>query len=235
MRRFHSRRGLLSWSGSAGACWTISAQERRALQGADRGALGCAGNTPFQDTSCHLQGVTTHTYPLNGRAVVSSAGADASGAMRAVSAGPAVGITTSCLTDSIKEKSMFNFQRKEVLWGGRKLILEAGRIARPGRRRRARHLWRDPWCSAPRLPSDRQAGNRLLPLTVNFQEKTFAAGSFRALLQARRPADRKGVRPRASSIGPIRPLFAQGFATKRQVICTAAEPRSGKTIRLSSP
>ena len=25
---------------------------------------------------------------------------------------------------------MFNVQRKEVLWGGRKLILEAGRIAR---------------------------------------------------------------------------------------------------------
>jgi len=63
---------------------------------------------------------------------------------------------------------MFEIFRKEVMWGGRRLILETGKIARQGRWRRHGDVWRDDGAGAPAvakpvgeagagfLPADRQ-------------------------------------------------------------------------------
>ncbi len=74
---------------------------------------------------------------------------------------------------------MFNYFRKELDWGGRKLVLETGKIARQAdgavlvtlrRHHRALHRRRR---ADPAKP-----GQDFFPLTVNYQEKAFAAGKI---------------------------------------------------------
>ena len=116
---------------------------------------------------------------------------------------------------------MFNFQRKEVLWGGRKLILEAGRIARQADGAvLATYGETVVLCTAV---AQRQAkpGIDFFPLTVNYQEKTFAAGKIPGGFFKRegRPTEKEVLTSRLID-RPIRPLFAQGFRNETQVICT---------------
>jgi polyribonucleotide nucleotidyltransferase len=123
--------------------------------------------------------------------------------------------------DPIKEKSMFNIQRKEILWGGRKLILEAGRVARQADGAVvATYGETVVLCTAV---AQRQAkpGIDFFPLTVNYQEKTFAAGKIPGGFFKRegRPTEKEVLTSRLID-RPIRPLFAQGFRNETQVICT---------------
>jgi polyribonucleotide nucleotidyltransferase len=116
---------------------------------------------------------------------------------------------------------MFNVQRKEVLWGGRKLILEAGRIARQADGAvLATYGETVVLCTAV---AQRQAkpGIDFFPLTVNYQEKTFAAGKIPGGFFKRegRPTEKEVLTSRLID-RPIRPLFAQGFRNETQVICT---------------
>ena len=116
---------------------------------------------------------------------------------------------------------MFNFQRKEVLWGGRKLILEAGRIARQADGAvLATYGETVVLCTAV---AQRQAkpGIDFFPLTVNYQEKTFADGKIPGGFFKRegRPTEKEVLTSRLID-RPIRPLFAQGFRNETQVICT---------------
>ncbi len=66
-----------------------------------------------------------------------------------------------------------------------------------------------------------QAGNRFFPLTVNYQEKTFAAGKIPGGFFKRegRPSEKETLTSRLID-RPIRPLFAKGFRNETQVICT---------------
>ena len=116
---------------------------------------------------------------------------------------------------------MFNVQRKEVLWGGRKLILEAGRVARQADGAvLATYGETVVLCTAV---AQRQAkpGIDFFPLTVNYQEKTFAAGKIPGGFFKRegRPTEKEVLTSRLID-RPIRPLFAQGFRNETQVICT---------------
>ena len=73
---------------------------------------------------------------------------------------------------------MFNYFRKELDWGGRKLILETGKIARQADGAvLARYGDTIVLCTAVGVKSSRP-GQDFFPLTVNYQEKAFAAGRF---------------------------------------------------------
>jgi polyribonucleotide nucleotidyltransferase len=116
---------------------------------------------------------------------------------------------------------MFNVQRKEVLWGGRKLILEAGRIARQADGAvLATYGETVVLCTAVAQRSIKP-GIDFVPLTVNYQEKTFAAGKIPGGFFKRegRPTEKEVLTSRLID-RPIRPLFAQGFRNETQVVCT---------------
>ena len=73
---------------------------------------------------------------------------------------------------------MFNYFRKELDWGGRKLVLETGKIARQADGAvLARYGDTIVLCTAVGVRSAKP-GQDFFPLTVNYQEKAFAAGKI---------------------------------------------------------
>ena len=75
---------------------------------------------------------------------------------------------------------MFNVHRKEIDWGGRKLILETGKVARQADGAvLATYGDTIVLCTAV-AASTPKPGIDFFPLTVNYQEKAFAAGKIPA-------------------------------------------------------
>jgi len=116
---------------------------------------------------------------------------------------------------------MFDIHRKEVMWGGRKLVLESGKVARQADGAVMAHYGETTvLCTAVAQKTPR-AGIDFFPLTVNYQEKTFAAGKIPGGFFKRegRPTEKETLTSRLID-RPIRPLFAPGFRNETQVICT---------------
>src|SRR5499427_7481249 len=116
---------------------------------------------------------------------------------------------------------MFNVYRKELMWGGRRLVLETGRIARQADGAvLASYGETTVLCTAVATKSAKP-GQDFFPLTVNYQEKTFAAGKIPGGFFKRegRPSERETLVSRLID-RPIRPLFATGFVNETQVVCT---------------
>ncbi|MGE0714028.1 MAG: polyribonucleotide nucleotidyltransferase [Alphaproteobacteria bacterium] len=116
---------------------------------------------------------------------------------------------------------MFDIQREEVNWGGRKLVLETGKIARQADGAvMATYGETTVLCTVVGAKSVRP-GIDFFPLTVNYQEKTFAAGKIPGGFFKRegRPTEKETLVSRLID-RPIRPLFAKGFLNEVQVICT---------------
>jgi polyribonucleotide nucleotidyltransferase len=116
---------------------------------------------------------------------------------------------------------MFQINRKEIIWGGRPLVLESGRMARQADGAvLASYGETTVLCTAV---AERQVkpGQDFFPLTVNYQEKTFAAGKIPGGFFKRegRPAEKEVLTSRLID-RPIRPLFPSGFRNETQVICT---------------
>ncbi|MQX38377.1 polyribonucleotide nucleotidyltransferase [Roseospira navarrensis] len=117
--------------------------------------------------------------------------------------------------------SMFNVFRKEIDWGGRKLVLETGRIARQADGAVLASLGETTvLCTAVGEHSPRP-GLDFFPLTVHYQEKTFAAGKIPGGFFKRegRPTEKETLVSRLID-RPIRPLFHKGYKNETQVICT---------------
>ncbi len=116
---------------------------------------------------------------------------------------------------------MFDIFRKEIDWGGRKLVLEVGRMARQADGAvLATYGETAVLCTAVAQKSARP-GIDFFPLTVNYQEKTFAAGKIPGGFFKRegRPSEKEVLTSRLID-RPIRPLFAEGFRNETQIICT---------------
>ena len=116
---------------------------------------------------------------------------------------------------------MFNIVRKEVEWGGRTLSLETGRMARQADGAvLVTYGETTVLCTAVAQKTPR-AGIDFFPLTVNYQEKTFAAGKIPGGFFKRegRPAEKETLTSRLID-RPIRPLFHSSFRNETQVICT---------------
>ncbi|MGE5548312.1 MAG: polyribonucleotide nucleotidyltransferase [Solirubrobacterales bacterium] len=117
--------------------------------------------------------------------------------------------------------SMFNVTRKEIMWGGRKLVLETGKIARQADGAvLATYGDTSVLCTVVALKSAKP-GVDFFPLTVHYQEKAFAAGKIPGGFFKRegRPSEKETLVSRLID-RPIRPLFVDGFRNETQVICT---------------
>src|SRR5277367_3700431 len=116
---------------------------------------------------------------------------------------------------------MFNYFRKELDWGGRKLILETGKMARQADGAvLARYGDTIVLCTAVGVHTTKP-GQDFFPLTVNYQEKAFAAGKIPGGFFKRegRPSEKEVLVSRLID-RPIRPLFPQGFRNEVQVVAT---------------
>jgi polyribonucleotide nucleotidyltransferase len=116
---------------------------------------------------------------------------------------------------------MFQITRKEILWGGKPLVLESGRLARQADGAvLATYGETTVLCTAVATRVVKP-GQDFFPLTVNYQEKTFAAGKIPGGFFKRegRPAEKETLTSRLID-RPIRPLFPDGFKNETQVICT---------------
>ncbi len=116
---------------------------------------------------------------------------------------------------------MFEVFRKELMWGGRRLVLETGKVARQANGAvMATYGETTVLCTAVanKQPKPNQD---FFPLTVNYQEKTFAAGKIPGGFFKRegRPSEKEVLTSRLID-RPIRPLFASGFLNETQVVCT---------------
>src|ERR1700690_279948 len=116
---------------------------------------------------------------------------------------------------------MFDVQREELNWCGRKLTLETGRVAR-----QADGAVPATWGETPVLATvvaakEAKPGQDFFPLTVNYQEKAFAAGRIPGgfLKREGRPSDKETLTSRLID-RPIRPLFPDGFRCDTQVVVT---------------
>ena len=116
---------------------------------------------------------------------------------------------------------MFTTHRKEIMWGGRKLVLETGKVARQADGAvMATYGETTVLCTAVAQREPRE-GIDFFPLTVNYQEKAFAAGKIPGGFFKRegRPAEKETLSSRIIDRS-IRPLFADGFRNETQVITT---------------
>ena len=116
---------------------------------------------------------------------------------------------------------MFEIYRKEINWGGRKLVLETGKIARQADGAVLASLGETTVLCTAVGAKNPKPGLDFFPLTVNYQEKTFAAGKIPGGFFKRegRPTEKETLVSRLID-RPIRPLFVKGFRNETQVICT---------------
>jgi polyribonucleotide nucleotidyltransferase len=116
---------------------------------------------------------------------------------------------------------MFDIQREVIDWGGRKLTLETGRIARQADGAVLATLGETTVIATVVAADSPRPGVDFLPLTVDYQEKTFAAGRIPGGYFKRegRPTERETLISRLID-RPVRPLFVEGFRCETQVIAT---------------
>ena len=116
---------------------------------------------------------------------------------------------------------MFQVYRKEMDWAGRKLMLETGRIARQADGAVLCTLGGTTVLCTVVGARKAKEGQDFFPLTVNYQEKAFAAGKIPGSFFKRegRPSETETLVSRLID-RPIRPLFPEGYLCDTQVIAT---------------
>ena len=137
---------------------------------------------------------------------------------------------------------MFNHHKVEIEWGGRPLILETGKIARQADGAVLATYGETVVLATVVSAKEPKAGFDFFPLTVNYQEKTFAAGKIPGGYFKRegRPTEAETLISRLID-RPIRPLFPEGYRNETQVVVTitcvslrhpsANSGRIGRSIR----
>src|SRR4249919_3576488 len=116
---------------------------------------------------------------------------------------------------------MFDIHRVELDWGGRTLILETGKIARQADGAVFASYGESTVLATVVSAKEPKPGIDFLPLTVNYQEKFYAAGRIPGGYFKRegRPTEKETLVSRLID-RPIRPLFADGWRCDTQVIVT---------------
>lgn len=116
---------------------------------------------------------------------------------------------------------MFNVYRKEIDFVGRTLILETGKIARQADGAVLVSLGGTTVLCTVVGSRTTKPGQDFFPLSVHYQEKTFAAGKIPGGFFKRegRPSEFETLTSRLID-RPIRPLFPDGFLNEVQVIAT---------------
>src|ERR1044072_992395 len=116
---------------------------------------------------------------------------------------------------------MFQVFRKELDWGGRKLILETGRVARQPDGAVMATYGGTTVLATVVFEKKPKPGLDFFPLTVDYQEKAYAAGKIPGGYFKRegRPAEKEVLTSRLID-RPIRPLFPEGYYYETQVIAS---------------
>ncbi len=116
---------------------------------------------------------------------------------------------------------MFDTKTVSIDWAGKKLTLETGRIARQADGAVFATMGEAAVLATCVYARSAKPGQDFFPLTVDYQEKTFAAGRIPGGYFKRegRPTERETLISRLID-RPIRPLFVDGFKNEVQVIVT---------------
>jgi polyribonucleotide nucleotidyltransferase len=114
---------------------------------------------------------------------------------------------------------MFEIHREELDWGGRKLVLETGHMARQADGAVVATYGDTTLLATVVAAKEPKAGIDFLPLSVHFIEKFYAAGRIPGGYFKRegRPTERETLTSRLID-RPIRPLFADGWRCETQVV-----------------
>lgn len=115
----------------------------------------------------------------------------------------------------------FKVCRKEMEWGGRKLVLETGKIARQATGAVIVTYGETQVIATVCAAKEVKADQDFFPLTVNYQEKYYATGKVPGGFMKRegKPSEREVLISRLID-RPIRPLFPDAFKNEVQIICT---------------
>ena len=106
-------------------------------------------------------------------------------------------------------------------WGGRKLVLETGKVARQAEGAVLVTYGETEVLATVCAAKEVKADQDFFPLTVNYQEKYYATGKVPGGFMKRegKPSEREVLISRLID-RPIRPLFPDAFKNEVQVICT---------------
>mgnify|MGYP006342177879 FL=1 len=114
---------------------------------------------------------------------------------------------------------MFNIHKQELEWGGRKLTLETGRIARQADGAVLATYGETVVLCAVTAAKSVKEGQDFFPLTVNYQEKYSAAGRIPGgFFKRERGATEHETLTSRLIDRPLRPLFPEGFYNEINVI-----------------
>ncbi|MEP9398015.1 polyribonucleotide nucleotidyltransferase [Mesorhizobium sp. KR2-14] len=119
---------------------------------------------------------------------------------------------------------MFNQHKVEIEWAGRPLILETGKIARQADAAVLATYGETVVLATVVSAKEPKPGFDFFPLTVNYQEKTYAAGKIPGGYFKRegRPSEKETLVSRLID-RPIRPLFADGYKNDTQIVVTVVQ------------
>jgi polyribonucleotide nucleotidyltransferase len=118
----------------------------------------------------------------------------------------------------------FDHHKVEINWGGQPLTLETGKIARQADGAVLATLGETVLLATVVSAKSPKPGQDFFPLTVNYQEKYFAAGKIPGGYFKRegRPTENETLVSRLID-RPIRPLFPDGYKNETQVIVTVLQ------------
>jgi polyribonucleotide nucleotidyltransferase len=116
---------------------------------------------------------------------------------------------------------MLNPIRKEFKYGNDTVVMETGKIARQATGAVLVTIGGTSVLTTVVGKKTANPGQDFFPLTVNYQEKTYAAGKIPGGFFKRegRPSEKETLTSRLID-RPIRPLFPKGFLNEVQVVCT---------------
>ena len=116
---------------------------------------------------------------------------------------------------------MFTIYKKEFQWGDKTVVMETGKIARQADGAVLVSMGQTTVLCTAVAAKSAKPGQDFFPLTVNYQEKAFAAGKIPGGFFKRegRPSENETLICRLID-RPIRPLFPKEFKCETQVICT---------------
>ena len=116
---------------------------------------------------------------------------------------------------------MFDIQREKLMWGGRELVLETGRMARQADGAVFATWGETSLIATVVAAKTAKPGQDFFPLTVDYQEKAYAAGRIPGGFRKREgmPSEKEVLTSRLID-RPIRPLFPDDFRCDTQVIVT---------------
>lgn len=116
---------------------------------------------------------------------------------------------------------MFDITKKSIEWGGKTLTIETGRLARQADGSALVTYGETVVLCTSVSAKQMKDGVDFFPLTIQYQEKTYAAGKIPGGFFKRegRPSEKETLTARLID-RPIRPLFPGSFKNETQVVCT---------------